>query len=135
MQADLFKKYYIAIVNGILDEKCGIINAPITRKVDSIIERCIDPKGSCAITEYSVIRELNNMSLLYISLKTGKTHQIRVHMSYIGHPIVGDTLYGTPSNIINRQALHACKISLIHPITRKDMFFETVIPQDIIKIL
>lgn len=135
MRNNVFKKHYIAIVDGILDKKTGIINAPISRKENSIIERCVNKNGSYAITEYSVIRELNNMSLLYISLKTGRTHQIRVHMSYIGHPIIGDDLYGTRTTIINRQALHACKVSLIHPITKKHLNFESDVPKDILSII
>lgn len=135
MKEHTFKKYYIAIVDGILDKKTGIINAPISRKENSIIERCVDKDGLYATTEYSVVREFNNMSLLYITLKTGRTHQIRVHMSYIDHPIIGDDLYGTSSNTISRQALHACKVCLNHPITKKYMNFETDLPKDILSIL
>lgn len=135
MKTNVFNKYYIAIVDGILDKKVGIIDAPIARKENSIIERCVDKNGSSAITEYSVIKEVNNLSLIYLHLKTGRTHQIRVHMSYIGHPIVGDSLYGTTSDLISRQALHACKVSFIHPITKKHVNFESFLPKDIASIL
>lgn len=135
MKTNVFKKYYIAIVDGILDKKVGIIDFPIARKENSIIERCVNENGSYAITEYSVIKEINNMSLIYIYLKTGRTHQIRVHMSYIGHPIIGDSLYGTKSNLITRQALHACKVSFIHPSSKKHVNFETDFPQDMQLIL
>lgn len=135
MNNHTFKKNYIAIVNGILGKKHNIINAPISRKENSIIERCVNLDGDIAITEYYVIKEFNNMSLVFITLKTGKTHQIRVHMSYIGHPIIGDTLYSNSSILINRQALHACKISFIHPITKKNMNFEADLPNDILKII
>lgn len=135
MRTDVFKKYYIAIVDGILDKKVGIIDAPIARKENSIIERCVNENGSYAITEYSVIKELDNISLIYLYLQTGRTHQIRVHMAYIGHPIIGDSLYGTESNLITRQALHACKVSFIHPISKKHVNFETNFPQDIQLIL
>lgn len=135
MKTSVFKKYYIALVDGIIEKKSGTIDAPIARKENSIIERCVDINGSSAITEYSVIKEVDNLSLVYLHLKTGRTHQIRVHMSYIGHPIVGDSLYGTTSDLINRQALHACKVSFIHPITKEYMSFESNMPQDMERIL
>lgn len=135
MKTNVFKKYYIAIVDGILNKKVGIIDAPIARKENSIIERCVDSKGSYAITEYFVIKELDNISLIYLYLQTGRTHQIRVHMAYIGHPIVGDSLYGTKSNLITRQALHACKVSFVHPISKKHVNFESAFPQDMQLIL
>ena len=75
------------------------------------------------------------MSLLKIILKTGRTHQIRVHLSYIGHPIIGDDLYGNKSDLIKRQALHAKYIEFIHPITKKMMKFESPIPEDIKRLM
>lgn len=135
MKQHVFIKNYIAVVSGILDKKIGVIDAPIARKENSIIERCISANGDIAITEYYVMKEFNNMSLLYITLQTGRTHQIRVHMAHIGHPIIGDTLYGNKSNIINRQALHACKVRFIHPITKKYMNFEANLPDDITRII
>ena len=134
MKSNKFNKNYIAIINGTLRKKNGIINLPISRKSDSIIEREVNKNGDTAITEYYVIKEYNNMSLLYITLKTGRTHQIRVHFSYIGHPIVGDSLYGKPSPLINRQALHSCKISFFHPITNEHLIIESNIPQDILNV-
>ncbi len=135
MSNHTFKKNYIAIVDGIFDVKHNIIDAPISRKENSIIERCVNSNGDTAITEYYVIKEFDNMSLVFVTLQTGRTHQIRVHMSYTGHPIIGDTLYGSSSNLIARQALHACKISFIHPITKEFMNLEAELPEDIVKIL
>jgi len=135
MHNNIFEKNYIAVVNGILNKKSGTINAPIARKENSIIERCIKDDGDTAITHYSVEKEFSNMSLLKIKLQTGRTHQIRVHMSYIGHPIIGDTLYGTTSNIINRQALHAYSIKFIHPITKETIHIIADIPKDISSII
>lgn len=135
MNNHTFKKNYIAIVDGIFDKKHDIINAPISRKENSIIERCVNLDGAIAITEYYVIKEFNNMSLVFVTLQTGRTHQIRVHMKHVGHPIVGDTLYGTSSNLITRQALHACKVSFIHPITKKYMHLEADLPQDISRLI
>lgn len=131
MHNNTFEKNYFTIVNGILDEKSGTINAPISRKENSIIERCVKDGGDYAVTHYCVEKEFSNMSLLNIRLETGRTHQIRVHMSYIGHPIVGDTLYGTASDLIARQALHAYSIKFIHPITKEIMYFQADLPNDI----
>lgn len=123
MQANLFKKEYIAICEGFFEEKEGTINAPIARKENSIIERCVSPLGAFAITHYNVLKEFSidghDMSEVHVVLETGRTHQIRVHMAYIGHPIVGDTLYGTKSDFIDRQALHAYKVEFVHPISGK----------------
>lgn len=135
MQNNTFSKEYLAILEGILEEKQGTINAPIARKKDSIIERCVDESGDFSITHYKVIKEFNNLSLVNFKLETGRTHQIRVHSSYVGHPILGDDLYGNKSSLIYRQALHSYKISFIHPKTRKKMFFEIDLPKDMINIL
>ncbi len=135
MKNNLFKKEYVGILEGNLKEKFGIIDAPISRKEGSIIERCISENGQRAITHFEVIEEINNLSVVHFALETGRTHQIRVHSSYIGHPLLGDTLYGSPSALINRQALHAYKISFIHPITNKNLVIKAPIPSDIEKIL
>lgn len=135
MQNNTFSKEYLAILEGTLDNKYGTINAPIARKKDSIIERCVDENGDTSITHYKVIKEFNNLSLVNFKLETGRTHQIRVHSSYIGHPILGDDLYGNKSSIIYRQALHSYKISFIHPKTREKMCFEIDLPKDMINII
>lgn len=111
--------------------RSGTINVPIARKENSIIERCVDVNGDTAITHYNVLKNDFDYSLVYCLLETGRTHQIRVHLSYIGHPIVGDTLYGTESNLINRQALHAYRVSFIHPITKENVTYVADLPQDI----
>ena len=130
MMSDIFKKEYLCIVEGIFDKKKGTINLPIARKKGSIIERCTSDEGQESITHYEVIQELEDSSLVKCKLDTGRTHQIRVHMSSLGHPIIGDTLYGNKSNLINRQALHSYKIKLIHPISKKELFFVSKLPKD-----
>lgn len=115
--------------------RSGIINAPISRKENSIIERCISKDGAPSITHYEVIEEIeiNNIKISKVkcTLKTGRTHQIRVHMSYISHPLLGDDLYSGNTSLINRQALHSYKISFIHPITKQVVNYETPLPDDL----
>ena len=131
MKSDNFKKEYIALVDGIIDTNYQIIDAPISRKENSIIERCVSENGDKAITEVELMKTYDNYSLVKCNLKTGRTHQIRVHLSYIEHPILGDDLYGKCSDLINRQALHAYKISFIHPLTNKVFEIDAQIPKDI----
>ena len=131
MDKKTFQKEYLCFVNGFLEQKIGTINLPIARKADSIIERCIDKNsGQPSVTHYEVIKEFSNYSLVRCKLETGRTHQIRVHMCAIGHPLLGDSLYGTKSNLMNRQALHSYRISCIHPISKKSLVFESDLPYD-----
>lgn len=135
MKDNIFKKEYLGIVQGILNPNTGIINAPIARKENSIIERCINENGDLSVTHYDVLKEFKDYSLVHFILETGRTHQIRIHTSYIGHPILGDTLYGTKSSLINRQALHSYKITFIHPITKEKNIFIAEISEDMKKLL
>lgn len=125
----------MAILEGFLDEPKGTISAPISRKDGSIIERCIDKNGTKAISHYEVIdvNKKNNLSLVRFVLETGRTHQIRLHSKYVGHSIIGDTLYGEKSQFISRQALHAHKISFIHPITKTKIELISELPEDMKK--
>ena len=137
MKANGFYKEYITICEGRFKQEKGIINAPIARKDNSIIERCVSKFGDSAITEYEVIKynEIHNYSVVKCVLKTGRTHQIRVHMSYIGHPILADTLYGFESNLINRQTLHSYKTNFIHPISKKVVTYIAPIPDDMLMLI
>ena len=123
MENNEFKKFYLCIVEGHLKEKTGTLSFPISRKDNSIIEREVNINGQPCITHYKVLKEYKNLSLIECMLETGRTHQIRVHFSYIGHPLLGDSLYGNPSNLISGQALHSYKISFIHPILKKEISF------------
>lgn len=130
-------KEYIAIINGIFSGN-GIIDLPIGRKNGSIIERCIDyENGNSAITEYEVIKNISeyNLSIVKCTLMTGRTHQIRVHLANKLSPILGDNLYGSTSNLINRQALHSYHLRLIHPINKKVIDIYAPIPEDISNII
>lgn len=121
MQDGSFKKTYLALIHGKLESKKGVIDLPIARRSGSIIERCVDfENGKKSITEYEVIKYIkeDKNSLVKCNLLTGRTHQIRVHFSYIGHPLVGDTLYGIDDGF-NGQKLDCCLLEFIHPITKK----------------
>lgn len=131
MSNKTFQKEYLCFVDGILKQKIGSINLPIARKNCSIIERCIDKNnGHPSITHYEVIKEFQDYSLVQCKLETGRTHQIRVHMQVIGHPIIGDTLYGDKSPFIDRQALHSYQIQCIHPVTKEKLNFIAKLPKD-----
>lgn len=136
-------KQYIAVVYGRFEKKEGTISLPIARKADSIIEREVNLEaGQEAITHYKVEKEEylegRPISILKVFLETGRTHQIRVHFSHIGHPLIGDSLYGNElSNDvheINRQALHAHKLIFTHPILNKSIEIEAKLPEDIKKL-
>ena len=132
MRFSSFEKIYLAVVLGTFKKKKGTIHMPIARKENSIIERCISKDGQEAITHYEVLQEFKKYSLVKCILETGRTHQIRVHMAYIGHPLLGDSLYGTDNtSLINRQALHSYKMSFIHPISNKKISLEAKPPKDI----
>lgn len=135
MANNTFKKEYLAICNGLLKNTMGTINLPIGRKDGSIIERCVSENGQNAITDYEVLKTFNNYSLIKCTLKTGRTHQIRVHMSAIGHPLIGDSLYGTSSNLISRQLLHCYKLQFWHPISNESLSFVCNLPNDFKKLI
>lgn len=132
MKEGNFYKEYVAICEGKFENFKGTINVPIARKENSIIERCISEDGYTAITNYEVLSYNfeKEYTIVKCVLKTGRTHQIRVHMNYIGHSLLGDTLYGNSSNMIDRQALHAYCLSFIHPISNLDVKYIAPIPKD-----
>lgn len=126
---------YLAVVCGRILED-GKITSPIGRKPGSIIERMVDEEhGQDAITNYHVLDYRNGHTLVSIQLETGRTHQIRVHMKSIGHPLPGDFLYHPDYRNIKRQALHSYQLSFFHPITGKWMEFQAKLPQDMKAIL
>lgn len=119
-----FKKEYLAVVCGKLSLKKGTINKPIARKENSIIERCISNNGKPAITHFEVLKEYDTFSLIKCVLETGRTHQIRVHFASINHPLLGDDLYGSKSDLIDGQALACYKLSFYHPISKNYVSFK-----------
>lgn len=129
------EREYIAIVEGKL-ENGGTVDAPIARAEGSTIKRCVNfEKGERAVTHYTVLKSSDNFSCIKLKLETGRTHQIRVHMSHIGHAVVGDFLYGTEFlGGIERHALHSANITFTHPITKQKMYFEAPLPEDMEKL-
>lgn len=115
------KRTYVALVHGIIKKKKGTIDAPIGRDRHHPTRRRVSKTGAAAVTHYRVLDTFfkQQTSLVELTLDTGRTHQIRVHMSYIGHPLVGDALYGGSVERARRQALHAMKLSFPHPFTKE----------------
>lgn len=132
MSNNKFEKTYITVVKGIVKDDKGTINKPIYRPTEDSIKRIVDDKGQESITHYKVIERLKDATVLEIKLETGRTHQIRVHMNYLGHGIIGDELYGyVNEELINRQALHAYKLEFEQPRTKEILRFEAELPNDI----
>lgn len=123
-------KTYNAIVTGELKDS-GTIDAPIYRPDPRKTERCVDPKGDKAVTHWKALKSFNNKTFAEIKTETGRTHQIRVHFSHTGHPLVGDDMYGgKPTNYVHRTALHCKEITMTHPVTLKTMTFTAPLPDD-----
>ena len=136
IMADMTKKRlvhreYLAIVKGDLTPPTGTITAPLSRKEGSIIERTVDfDHGEEAITHYKLVKKENGHSLVSLQLETGRTHQIRIHMKYLGYPLIGDYLYNPDMEHITRQALHSYHMEFPHPITGQKMTFTAPLPSD-----
>ena len=129
-------KYYTALVNGKIKDN-AIVEAPIRRVSSSIIEREVGKGGEYAKTEYWLEEYISGLDISVVRLKlyTGKTHQIRVHMKYEGHPLLGDKLYGGDVSFIKRQALNCSNLAFVHPITREFIDIKVEIPADMKKVI
>lgn len=123
-------KEYTAICENPFENITGTIDAAIARKEGSTIERIISDDGQKAITNYIVIDNKKEHALVRLCLQTGRTHQIRVHMKHIGHPLVGDYIYNPDNTKLNRQALHCSKLAFTHPISGKALEFTSNLPDD-----
>lgn len=136
LHTDGFIRSYLGIVCGHLEEKEGAVSFPIARVEGSAMKREVRSDGQSAETHYKVLRENEEYSLVRFILKTGRTHQIRVHMSHLGHPLVGDWLYGKEDiSIISRPALHSASLSFTHPMTNERIMLESGMPEDMKKLI
>lgn len=132
------KRCYLAIVKGIPDQEQGIINQPIDRVVHGeghALKRTVASEGKEAVTSYRVRQVYGDLSLLELELVTGRTHQIRVHLEWLGHPIIGDSMYYQESDLIGRQALHAWSVEFVHPRSGQLLKIEAPLPDDMQKLL
>ena len=130
------RREYRAVAVGQVTPPCGVINAPIGRADGSIIRRCVREDGLVSRTEYEVLRTTERFTLLRLRPETGRTHQLRVHMAYLGHPLAGDWLYGTEDkNLSARPALHSYELWFTQPITGQELHFTAPIPQDMQRLL
>lgn len=128
------KKEYLAVASAALFES-GAIDAPIYRPDPILTMRVVDPRGDRAITHWEALETVGERTLCRVHLETGRTHQIRVHFSYLGAPLVGDTLYGTPSDEISRHALHCGRAELTHPVTGEHLSLEAPLPSDMMNLM
>ncbi len=130
LHTDSFLREYLAVAEGALPQAQGSIELPISRAPVEGTRRAIDPSGLPARTAYEVLSVIRGRTLLCLRLYTGRTHQIRLHLSAIGHPLVGDALYGMPDAAISRPALHSHRIRLIHPVTGELLELTSPLPED-----
>ena len=125
------EKTYIALVKGFVKEEEATINMPIGRSTKDRKKMAVNKNGKNAVTHFKVLKRFKNYTLLEVKIETGRTHQIRVHLSEIGYPVVGDTVYSNGKNEwgIKGQCLHAKSLKFKHPITGKEMFIEAPLPE------
>lgn len=136
METNDISKNYLAIVEGVIEKDRDTIDLPIYRETEDSITRVVDSRGQRAITHYEVLERYKNHTLVKLKIDTGRTHQIRVHLSSISKGIVGDALYGVvDEDLIGRQALHACKIEFNQPRSCDRILVESELPEDFIQLI
>jgi len=132
---DAVRRAYLALIAGRLTPASDIIDAPIARALPSIILRRVSPNGKPARTHYQTEWTNRRHSLLHLRLETGRTHQIRVHLAHLGHPLLGDDLYGGSAERMTRHALHSARLTLTHPRTRENLVVTSPLSEDMARIL
>ena len=136
LHAGDFSRTYLAVCKGTPERDEGVIDAPIGRKDGSVLMRQVREDGARAVTHYRVLKRGEGRSLVQLELETGRTHQIRVHMAWLGHPLVGDFLYGEEDKtLISRTALHSWKLSLTQPLTGERLNLTAPLPEDMLSLV
>ena len=131
-----FRRVYLAVCDGGPQPPSGVVDAPLGPREGSLVEQMVRPDGKPARTRYRVLSAHSGRSLLRLELDTGRTHQIRVHMAYLGHPLTGDFLYGREDRtLISRPALHSAELSFLHPLTGRLLSFSRPMPGDMAALL
>lgn len=130
----LFHRSYLAVIEGELPAASGVIDLPVARQPGSIIQRICSQDGQPAVTHYRTLVRRGGRSLLWLRLETGRTHQIRVHLAALGHPLLGDDLYGGDTSLLGRQALHAVHLEVANPLNGEIVSVYSSLPQDIAEI-
>lgn len=135
LHTDAFRREYLALVQGEFPEDSGFVELPLGRDMSAPTKRAVLPEGKPSRTEYTVLERFPTGALLRIRPLTGRTHQIRVHMAAIGHPLFGDALYGTAGDTLSRPALHSAYLSLRQPVTGKTLEITAPLPDDLERFL
>jgi 23S rRNA pseudouridine1911/1915/1917 synthase len=135
MREKRIERIYTALASGVFTAKAGTVREPIGRDRHHSGKRRAGPGGDPAVTHYEVIEQLMKAALVRVRLETGRTHQIRVHLNFIGHPLLGDTLYGGPSAGIGRQALHGEQLLFSHPVSGEALSIDAPLPEDFLELL
>ena len=131
-----FRREYLAVCRGAPSPAAGVVDAPLGPKPGSLVEQMVRPDGKPARTRYETLAVYGGRALLRLELDTGRTHQIRVHLAHLGHPLLGDFLYGAEEpDLIPRPALHSWRLALRHPITGKELLFTAPVPADMAGLL
>ena len=136
LHTEAFRREYRAVCLGCPQPERGTVNAPIGRDETSVVARRVRPDGAPALSHYQVLAKGDGLSLLALRPETGRTHQLRVHMAYLGCPLAGDWLYGTEDpDLIPRPALHSFALTLVHPVTGARVEVSAPLPEDMRKLL
>ena len=136
LHSEDLRREYLAVAVGTLTPPSGVIEAPIGRADGSLVKRCVCEGGLPSLTEYETLETNSRFTLLRLVPHTGRTHQLRVHLSHLGYPLAGDWLYGTEDlSLIARPALHSCELMFTHPITGEALHFAAPLPEDMVSLM
>ena len=136
LHSPAFRRVYLAVCEGTPEPAAGVVDAPLGPVEGSLMAQQVRPDGKPARTHYEVLETDGSRSLLRLELKTGRTHQIRVHMAHLGHPLTGDFLYGTEDHtLISRAALHSYQLTFRHPLTHEELTFQQPLPEDMTRLM